>query len=173
MLEFRRLHLIFVLLFSSMCFFHQAPAQTSSYGELQAAYLYNFSKYITWPNEPFSFTIGIMGETEIIDDLQKILKGKKVRGKEIELKTIKTIEEGKQYQIIYLSSNASDILSSLNRSIVDKNILVVTEDDLVKNGAIISFFVDDEKLKFKINKKMLMKSGLQAADGLLKLGMIY
>lgn len=147
-------------------------AQTSSYGELQAAYLYNFAKYITWPGEISTFKIGVLGDAQIMDDLQKVLKGKKVAGREIELKKISTPEEIKDYHIIYLSSDVSKELPSLLQGTLKKGILFVTEDDLAKKGATISFFVEDERLRFKINKKTLDDSGLKVADGLLKLGIL-
>lgn len=67
-----------------------AQAQTSSYGELQAAYIYNFAKYISWPDEAQQFVIGVFGDADIMDDLEITLKGKKVRGKPIALKKITT-----------------------------------------------------------------------------------
>lgn len=150
----------------------QMPAQSSSYEELQAAYLYNFAKYITWPGERSVFIIAVLGETEEMEDLQKTLKGKKVTGKEIQVRKIETLDKAEEYQIIYLFSSASKELVSVLKAISGKNVLVVTEEDLAKKGATISFVVEDDKLRFKLNESVLLKTGLKATDGLLKLAIL-
>lgn len=147
-------------------------AQTFSYGELEAAYLYNFIKYTKCPGNVSILTISVFGETENMDELKKFFKGKKNAGSNIELKIINTEEEAIRCQIIYLPASASSKLPSLLKVTSGKNVLIVTEDDLAKKGATISFFIDDERLKFKINKTALLKSGIEASEGLLKLGVI-
>jgi hypothetical protein len=149
-----------------------AHAQTSNYEELQAAYLYNFAKYIKWPGETAEFTIGVLGGAEIMGDLQRTMKGKKAGGKEIVLKTMGTVAEADQCQIVYVSSSGSKELAALLAATAGKNILVVTEDDLARKGAAISFLVEDDKLRFKLNKAKLSAAGLTAAEGLLKLAIL-
>lgn len=147
-------------------------AQTSSYGELQSAYIYNFAKYIKWPAEYQTFTIGVFGDADIMDQLAKTLKGKKIGGKEITLKKIGSAEESAQCHIVYLPSSKSKDLPSLLKAVNGKSVLVVTEEDLIKKGAVISFVVEDDKLRFKLNQSAMTKAGLIAAEGLLKLAII-
>lgn len=153
---------------------NQATAQTSSYGELQAAYLYNFAKYISWPEESQQFVIGIFHEAEIMDELITVLNGKKVRGKVIVLKKITTTEELQECNIIYVSGSNSKSLSLLTESLPGKGkgVLIVTEEDMIKKGAIISFVIEDDKLRFKLKASALDKAGLVASDGLLKLAIL-
>lgn len=151
---------------------HSVSAQTSSYGELQSAYLFNFAKYIKWPGECEVFTIGVFGKSEITRELENILKGKKVRGLKIEMKEIRSLDVLSEYQIIYVPGSNSRSLSLLMAAVADKNILVVSEDDLIKKGAMISFVIEDDKLRFKLNKNRLSEAGLVASEGLLKLALL-
>lgn len=150
-----------------------AKAQTSSYPELQAAYMYNFAKYISWPEERAEFVIGIFGDAEIMQGLVTTLKGKKVRSKPIVLKKVTTLEEVLGCNIIYLSESHSKSLSNLTDAIDNKSILIVTEEDLVRKGATISFLVEEDRLKFKVNVKILKQVGLVANEGLLNLAILY
>src|SRR5687767_14120521 len=77
-------------------------AQASTYGKLQAAYIYNFAKYIKWPNEFEIFHVYVLGQTEITEDLRGILKDKRASGKEINLSVINTLEEAKDMNILYV-----------------------------------------------------------------------
>jgi len=147
-------------------------AQTFSYGELEAAYLYNFAKYTKCSGNVSIFKINVYGETENIKEFQFFFKGRKISGNNVELKMIHNGDEVMPCEIVYLPSSASASLPALLKATEGKNVLIVTEDDLAKKGAGISFFIEDEKLKFKINKSVLLKSGIEAAEGLLKLGVV-
>jgi hypothetical protein len=137
--------------------------------DLQAAYLFNFAKYIKWPQESSTFVIGVYGEQEILVVLNNTLKGKKVGGKAIELKVIENTEEALQCNIVYVTGSGSKGINGLVTAMEGKNILIVTEEDLIKKGAAISFVVEDDRLRFKLKKTVLAKSGLVASEGLLKL----
>jgi hypothetical protein len=148
-----------------------ACAQNSSYGELQSAYLFNFAKYIQWPREADSFVIGIFGETEISSDLENTLKGKKVRGLEIQMKEISSLDNLPECNIIYLPASNSKNLAALKNATAGKHILIVSENDLIKKGASISFVIEDDRLRFKLNVKSLSDAELTATEGLLKLAL--
>jgi hypothetical protein len=147
-------------------------AQTSSYGELQAAYIYNFAKYVKWPKEGNTFVIGIYGEVEDIEILTGVLAGKKVRNKAIDLKVLENLENLSGVNIIYVPESSSKSLKALINAVGGTNILIVTEEDLIKKGAMISFVVEDDRLKFKLKESALQEIGLVAAEGLLKLAIL-
>ena len=150
-----------------------AKAQTSSYPELQAAYMYNFAKYISWPTEAPQFVIGIFEDADIMLGLETTLKGKKVRSKPIVLKIVTTLDELLECNIVYLSESHSKSINKLTDAMRNKSILIVTEEDLVRKGATISFLVKEDRLKFKVNVKALKQVGLVASEGLLNLAILY
>ncbi len=147
-------------------------AQTSSYLDLQAAYIFNFAKYVAWPGASSRFVIGVYGELKIMGFLETALKGKKIGGKRIELKVVETTEDMQICNIIYLPESGSKNIKQLTLDTEGKNILIVTEDDLIKKGAAISFFVEDDRLKFKLRPAALSRAGLSASEGLLKLALL-
>lgn len=151
----------------------RALAQTSSYGELQSAYLFNFAKYIKWPEEHKMFTVGVLGKEEATTILGTTLKGRKIGGVNIELIGIPSVEKLPECQIIYVPEAQSRNLASLTASLKGKSTLIVTEDDLLKKGSMISFVIHDDHLRFKVNKKLLADAGLIASEGLLKLASNY
>lgn len=161
------LYIVLMILF--VFFAGSATAQHSSYEELQAAYIYNFAKYIKWPEEKTEFVIGVYGETEIVESLQKTLEGKKVGNRDITLRVIRKPDPFLDCNIIYLPESGSRNLSEVAAATAGKSILIVTEDDLVKKGATISFVLEDDRLRFKIKKSALESAGLKASEGLLKL----
>lgn len=170
-----KMHRIKTLLIG--CFFLMAGVvqsveaqKLSTIEQLQAAYLYNFAKYIQWPTKESVFVIGVYGkEPMLLSILQETLKGKKIGGKDLVLKNIKSVEEAATCHILYLPQEDSKILKDLVAVIAGKKVLLVTEDDLIKKGAMISFVEEDEKLQFKLKKSALLDAGLLVSEGLMRL----
>lgn len=155
-----------------MCTAASAWAQTSAFGELQVAYIFNFAKYVKWPREGSVIVIGIYGEVKNIDYWRTLLSEKKVRNKAIQLRQITTLEGLDDVNIIYVPESGSEDFKLLTTATTGKSILLVTEEDLIKRGAAISFVVEDERLKFKLKQSALADIGLTATEGLLKLAIL-
>jgi hypothetical protein len=116
--------------------------------------------------------IGIYAERvdeEIFRYLQAVLKGKMIQGKSVDLRVIQTVDEITDINILYVPGEASKSMSKLVTAVGTRSILIVSEDDLIKRGAMISFVVEDDKLRFKMNQKSLKAAGLTASEGLIKL----
>ena len=151
-----------------------ATAQSSLYEELQTAYLYNFAKYVKWPEERETFVIGIYGEPENLASLQVTLERKQIRGKSIVVKVLTDVEEIQtdNINIVYVPEGETQSFASLIDATAGKNVLVVTGDDMIRKGAAISFIIVDDKLKFKLKRSALKSAGLVASDALLKLSIL-
>ena len=165
----------FIFLIGCLCFLNSgtATAQTSLlYEELEAAYLFNFAKYVKWPEEPETFVIGIYGEADNIEFLRSALESKKIRGKSIVLTILIDAEELTDVSMVYVPESSTKNFNTLVHALTDKSILIVTGKDLIRKGAMISFVVEDDKLRFKLRKSALEAVDLVASDGLLKLAIL-
>ena len=80
-------------------------------------------------------------------------------------------EDLSKCHIAYLpKSNKKKILELIGTANLS-NTLLVTEDDLVSNGAAISFVIDQQsKLKFKISKTQIEQVGLKVSSSLISIG---
>ena len=166
-------YLLSVAFFVMVFLQNEAVAQTSSYGELQGAYIFNFAKYIKWPDNVKTLTIGVYGDSDIAEDLFKTMEGKKAGMREIILKEITSPEMAIECEIIYLPEANSRDLSVLKQATIGKSILIVTEEDLIRKGAGISFVIEDDRLRFKLKKSILAEAGLTVSEGLLKIAIVF
>jgi hypothetical protein len=145
----------------------------NSESELRAAYIFNFAKYIKWPTDYQTFVIGVYGDDkEAFDALERTLKGKKIAGKEIQIKIFETFIDITSCQILYCPDIENKRLTTLLEMLAGKSVLLVTKEDLVKRGAMISFIVENDKLRFKIKKDALDRAGLVPTEGLLRLAIL-
>lgn len=159
-----------ILMLLILCLYIPATAQVSSYQELQGAYLYNFAKYIVWPEEDSElFVIGIIEDAEITDRFKEIFKDKKIRGMKIRLKTINSETELSDAHMVYMPDKSSLDISVIKSALEGTSTLIVTEEDLIDKGANISFVMKGKSLRFTVDEKALTGIGLKANQGLLNL----
>ena len=167
--------------FVSICFFlmlfigknEKTFSQDKDY-KAYTLFLYNFMKYIEWPEEANEFVIGIAGESPIQKELLALSEVKKIKGKKIVVKIISSAEEASSCSMVYIPSSKSSMLKLIAEKTKGKPVLIVAErEGLAKKGAAISFVVDeDDTLKFDLNKSALESQTLKAANLLIQLGIM-
>ncbi len=137
--------------------------------------MYIFSKNIYWPNDNLKekFVIGVYGNSPIFEELEIMASIKKAaNGKKIIIKQFFSFNEIKNVDILYISSSKSRDLKKILNILKKKPILIVAErDGLAKKGASINFIImEDDTLKFEVNRSVMKKLKLEISDGLLKHG---
>jgi hypothetical protein len=139
-------------------------------------FVYNFMKYVEWPEAQSKgdFTVGVFGDSPIQKELQVLASGKKLRGRNIVIKSIGKPEDAANCQLLYISSSKSSQIKQLKEQMKDKPILFVGErEGLAKKGAALSFVtMEDDELKFDINKKEIETHQLKIASSLISLGIL-
>lgn len=150
-------------------------AQETDY-KAYTLFIYNFMKYIEWPEAQSKgdFVIAVLGDSPINKELQTLAASKKLKGRNIVLKKCNTIEETSGCHLLYLSDSKSSVVKTLKDQIKDKPVLVVGErEGLAKKGAGLSFVtLEDDGLKFDINKKEIEQHQLKIASSLISLGIV-
>lgn len=148
-------------------------AQAVNY-KAQSVFLFNFARYAEWPaaapdNEVIRF--GILGKTDVFNELDEVLKQKTINGKKCIVEKITNVTDPAFYHIIFVADNESGKLAALLTALGDKPTLVVTErDNLVRKGAAISFIInDDKKLQFQLNNDVINKIKIQLSTSLKSL----
>jgi len=139
-------------------------------------FVYNFMKYVEWPEAQSKgdFVVGIYGDSPIQKELQALAGSKKLKGRNIVIKVLTKPEDAASCQLLYVCSSKSAIVKILKEQMKDKPILIVGErEGLAKKGAALSFVtMDDDALKFDINKKEIEQHQLKISSSLIALGVV-
>jgi hypothetical protein len=140
----------------------------------QALFIYNFTRYIQWPNVSSSeFTVGVLGRSQVFSELQKVMGDKKIGAHTVAIKQFSHSSEIGNCQILYVSSEVSAEVSQLVSMLQNKNTLIITErSGMVKKGAGICFAVEDGKQRFEISKANVERTGLQVNNQLLDMAIV-
>ena len=145
-----------VALFFGMARILGADSHSLPEHQLRALYLYNFTKYVEWPAQSFAgtntpFTIGVVGGTDLCQDLEELAKGKRVDGRELIVRRIEQPEEAKACQLLFLDPQDGLFVPFLT---IAKDLPVLTvgvAEDFLRSGGVVCLARKDKNLRPKIN----------------------
>jgi hypothetical protein len=137
--------------------------------QVKAAYLFNFARYVEWPQQTGVVIIGVVGHDPIVDALEKIVAGKTVKGRPYRVKVIGPHETLDRCAVVYVPRAESRHVQRTMTAVAGKAILTVSDvESFSKYGGMVEFLLMDETLKFKINLGAAEKSGLRISSELLR-----
>lgn len=166
--------LIFIF---SLLFLGQSGAEENPIEyKIKAGYLYNFTKFITWPEDEFdTFNLCILGKDpfgSIINPIEK----RTVKNKPIRLFRIQRVRETEHCHIIYLSSlenNKVSLPGVLTIGSIGTSLTVGESKKFTQSGGMIAFFQYLGKVRLHINLQTLRDSGLEVSAKLLEVAELY
>jgi hypothetical protein len=150
-------------------------AQERPTHEIHAAMLYNFIKYVQWPNEADGgeFIVGVMGEEEVFGTLQKWYDGKPKGPKKYVIRKLASAAEAADCQVVYVGKSKSREFENIKNSTTGKSILTITDGNgLGQKGSCINFKVIDGKLKFELNQATVNSSNLKVSSQLSSMAIV-
>lgn len=138
--------------------------------QIKAAYLYNFLKYVEWPeprNRPFM--ICVAGQNPFGTVLEDLTRNERIRGNPVRTALILGPEPGCDVVFTPRTSNIPAYLNAAARM----PILTVGETPrFIEQGGIVNFFTEDGKVRFAINRNAAERVGLRFSSRLLQLAKI-
>jgi hypothetical protein len=141
---------------------------------IKAMFIYNFTKYIDWPpDQKENFTIAILGQSEVGNDMLHIASNKKVNNKHIIIKNIQQINGDENYEILFIPESEKDKLKNAAEILQGKGVLLITESkNMAQQGSCINIISLDGKFRFELNENAIRKQGLKVSHQLLTLAII-
>jgi len=159
----------------SAIFFAPLHASASKEYEIKAAFLFNFTKFIEWPPLRFSeasdpIIIGVYGENPFGDILATNVRGRRVNGREIQVRAITSALEARQVHLLFVGGAARYDPESLKAALQGSGTVMVTEStSLGRKSGVIILTVEDNKVHFEIDQDAAESTGVKLSSQLLKL----
>lgn len=143
--------------------------------EIHAAMLYNFIKYVQWPNEGEAgdFVVGVIGDEKIFATLTQWYNGKPKGSKKYVIKQLSSAEEAAECQVVYIGKSKNREFDNIKNSTSGKSVLTITDGNgMGQKGSCINFKVIDGKLKFELNQGMVNSSNLKVSNQLSSMAIL-
>ena len=144
-------------------------AQDKPIHEIYSMMVYNFTKYIQWPDHDKSgeFVIAVVGSNDMYNTLTTWYGGKPKGNKTYIIKKFNTAAEVTDCHLIYIDKSKSNDFAAINDKVKGKGTLVITDKNgLGAKGSGINFKTIDEKLKFELNQQAFESSNLKVSSAL-------
>lgn len=171
------IYVVFLTFLASLvpAVFAQHPGIASE-GEIKAAFIYNFIKFVEWPAHSFStagqhIVICILGQDGVTRALEKV-SGKIAQGKTIRVKHIADPAEVAQFHALYIGQSEKDRARSIIKAI-PKHVLTISDlQFFAASGGMINFYTEEKKISFVINLGAVERAGLKFSSQVLRLARI-
>jgi len=150
-------------------------AKPSEY-QVEAAYIYNFGKFVKWPaasaaTRTGAFTICVLGEDPFGSVLQSTLAGKLLDGKPVAIKRLQKPPDAAGCHILFIDSAQERNLRAILAAAKEASVLTVSDmPDFSKRGGMIQFVLIGDRVRFEINVASTESASLVLASDLLEVG---
>lgn len=134
--------------------------------EVKAAYLYKFANYVDWPPEAFRdstqpVVIGVMGATELVDELQRIVRGKSVRGRGFVVQRLQPGDDLRNLHILFVGPLNRDTAAVLAAT-EGQHVLTVSDSKRVfASGSMVNLVKVGDRLRFEVALAPVQRSRLR------------
>ncbi len=150
-----------------------SPAGKPSAYDVEAAYLFNFGKFVTWPASTIApdhpVTICVLGSDPFGPILDRTIAGETINGKSVVDKRIVRPEEASTCSILYISPSEASRLSRILLAVKDAPVLTVSDmPDFLEHGGMIQFVLRENRVRFSVNLQPAHSDGLRLSSELLK-----
>lgn len=142
--------------------------------DVKAAFLLNFSRYVTWPAERSQppFKICVYGSNPFGRRLTDAVRGELWQNRSIEVHVLETLSEGRTCHILYLPAAAGDVLGDHWPIDAGATLTVGEHERFLTQGGMIRFFLENNRVRFSINQMTAEEAGLQISSRLLRLARV-
>lgn len=142
--------------------------------QLKAAFLVNFARFITWPEQVFSpnrteLVLCVAGLNPFGDELNAV-HSKKIQGSSLRIAYIDSLKDTGQCHLLYVSKSEEGDIGRLAAAVGKRPVVTVSDiPGFALSGGSIEFVMKRNRLSFIINNTSLKQLGIQAGASMLDL----
>ncbi len=160
--------------------------------KVKAAFLYNFTKFVDWPDEKIAdankpIIIGVVSDNPH-EEAYEPLKKKSVKGRQVQIRYFRklvlpsdpeeddeeryrdTIQSLRDCHVLFICGPASQRHIDVIRVVKESGVLTIGEtSQFILKGGVVNFVKRDQKIRFEVNLAAAREADLKIRSGLLKL----
>ena len=146
---------------------------------LKAGYIFNFTKFIKWPEttareiDDKGWNFCLVGQDPFGTILSKFAENLKKKKVKMGVTTPVSSEEMRQCHILFLSQSEKTKVHQTLLPVREYPVLVIGDTPgFAEKGISINFFLQKNKIRFEVNREALNRAGLVVSSELLDLARI-
>jgi hypothetical protein len=149
--------------------------QTPTEYQVKAAYIFNFLKFVEWPEDPGpdphgKWVIGFVGDTPVAEELIHLVEGKNVLGRDLQVKKFQATDNLHGCNILFIGESERKRMPSILSELRGSSVLTVAEmDNFIGAGGMIQFVTEDSRVRVAIDVGATGRAHLKVSSKLLSL----
>lgn len=143
--------------------------------QIKAAYLFNFLKFVEWPDDPGAdphakWVIGVVGDSPVGQELSRLVEGKNVLGRDLEIKKLLATDNLRGCNILFISESERKHLPSILASLRGSSVMTVADmGKFIDSGGMVQLEVEDARVRVSIDVGATDRAHLKVSSKLLAL----
>lgn len=137
---------------------------------VKGAYLFKFSGFVEWPPGAFPspaapLVIGVLGDDPFGRTLDQMMDGQTFEGRPVEVLRTHRIDQVRRAHILFISQSELTRMEVIQSGLQNSSVLTVA--DFNRPGIVISFVMENNKVRFAVNLDQAERAGLKLNSRLL------
>ncbi|ELR72698.1 hypothetical protein C900_01077 [Fulvivirga imtechensis AK7] len=157
-----------------IAFLQPVQAQNRPLHEIHSMMIYNFIKYIQWPDHSDSedFVIGVIGDDEVYGTLNAWYGGKLRGNKKFVIRKFSSPGEINGCHILYVAKESSKEFDAIKSKTTSSTLIITDKPGMGEKGSGINFRTVNNKLAFELNQKAIEQSQLKVSGQLASMAIL-
>jgi hypothetical protein len=146
--------------------------------DVKAALLFNFTKFVEWPQDSFQdaaapIVIGIIGDDPFGGNLLHMIEGKTVRGRYLVIRKERFGDDLRRCEVLFISASERQRSTRILGSLRGASVLTVSDiGGFAEAGGTMQFVTEERQLRLVVNLDAARQSKLLVSAKLLALARV-
>jgi hypothetical protein len=155
------------------------PAPAHSEYEIESAMLYNFTKFVEWPDGALgavgaALVVGVLADDPMALVLAAALRDKTIYGHPVVVRRLNSSADSKSCTVLFVGASDRQDIARIVRSVGPSPVLTIGEYvQFSRLGGVIAFIREGNRIRFEINLDAADRAGLQVSSKLLRLADVW
>jgi hypothetical protein len=140
--------------------------------DVKAAFLYNFAKYVEWPDAAFpegALRICVVADAAFAKRVDDIIAGETIEGRPVTREVPSTPEQARSCNILFVGGAEAGRADQLLGAVRGSHVLTVGDTaDFLARGGVMTFVRDGDRVRFDVNVAEAQHAGLIISSRLLR-----
>lgn len=143
-----------LIVVGSVCSPFAQISQTAPEHEIKAAFVFHFTKFVTWPAVPANqpFRVCVIADQTTTAALDRVMSGETILDRKTETIIPTSVEQARTCQVLFVGDGANGRGAALAAAVRSNAVLTVGDaPDFLERGGIIQFVVEQGRIRFDVH----------------------
>ena len=145
--------------------------------QVKAAFIYNFTKFVTWPAASFAgasqpIRLGVLGHDALADAL-RVVEGRTAQGRTVEVRRMGPGDDLRSCHLLYVAASEQSHLAQVLADTAGAPVLTVGDTPgFTAAGGVFDFFLDGDRVRIEVCVTRAAARGLKISSKLLQVSRV-